>query len=85
MERLKAQLEYAEEMYDVLRRMKPNEAELAALKAQRCETCGCYHEYNAHHNATCDEDVEVGYSVDGHNPPPSFACSRWQPQEEAQP
>ena len=52
------------------------EAELEALKGRRCETCTNYTERTVHHNASCREDVEVGWGSEW-NPPADFACNRW--------
>ena len=56
-------------------RLKQAEAELAALKARRCETCGFPSWYG---NSPYGRCIQVNHIS------PDFACNRWQPQEESE-
>ena len=56
---------------------------VAGAPSLMCENCAKYHDYSARLNACCDDDVEVGYVVDGHQPPRDFGCNHWQQRKEA--
>lgn len=55
---------------------KQAEAELAALKAQRCEACSfCVEDLDSDFDTSCRNGVlGMDYDLD----PADFACSRWQ-------
>ena len=83
----KAALKHATEEYDLLRRMKPTEAELAALKAQNkalkcCGSCTFY-EYPAYGGGLLCGANEPGLPDLDVEPHDScrWTPSRWQPRE----